>query len=165
MSLTYPPECVLVRLYRTKASTIEGLGPGVVPIFPMTRKYDITQKHGKSTPVTQCQLLMTAAYTFTDYRSHGQMIKNAFVDITRPLSGGLTPFNVYVALSCSSGRCTIRLLCDFDDALFQQPPSQPLIAEDRRFLALHHTTKLKWERGILVWDSLIEDVDETMMSV
>ncbi|KDN48170.1 hypothetical protein RSAG8_03186, partial [Rhizoctonia solani AG-8 WAC10335] len=28
LSLAYPPECVLVRLYRTKASTIEGLGPG-----------------------------------------------------------------------------------------------------------------------------------------
>ncbi|KDN38232.1 hypothetical protein RSAG8_09631, partial [Rhizoctonia solani AG-8 WAC10335] len=165
MSLTYPPECVLVRLYRTKASTIEGLGPGVVPIFPMTRKYDITRKQGKSTPVTRRQLPITAAYAFTDYRSQGQTIKKVIVDIARPPSGGLTPFNAYVALSRSSGRRTIRLLRDFDDALFQQPPSQSLVAEDRRLLALHHATKLKWERGLPVWDSPSEDVDETMTSV
>ncbi|KDN37962.1 hypothetical protein RSAG8_09813, partial [Rhizoctonia solani AG-8 WAC10335] len=158
MSLTYPPECVLVRLYQTKASRIEGLGPGVVPIFPMTRKYDITRKQ--------------AAYAFNDYWSHGQTIKKVIVDIARPPSGVLVARannqkgdRRHRTSTVGSGRRTIRLLRDFDDALFQQPPSQRLVAEDRRFLALHHATKLKWERGILVWDSSIEDVDETMTSV
>ncbi|KAI9568442.1 hypothetical protein HD554DRAFT_2097950 [Boletus coccyginus] len=63
---------------------------------------------------------MTAAYTFTDYRSQGQTIPTVLVDIATPPSGGLTLFNLYVALSRSSGRSTIRLLQDFDDKIFQQ---------------------------------------------
>ncbi|KAI9574418.1 hypothetical protein HD554DRAFT_2046964 [Boletus coccyginus] len=63
---------------------------------------------------------MTAAYTFTDYCSQGQTIPTVLVDIATPPSGGLTLFNLYVALSQSSGRSTIRLLQDFDDKIFQQ---------------------------------------------
>ncbi|CAE6416282.1 unnamed protein product [Rhizoctonia solani] len=159
LSLTYPPECVLVRLYRTKAATIEGLAPGVVPIFPMTRKYEISRKQGKPAQVTRRQLPITAAYAFTDYRAQGQTIKKVIVDIARPPSGGLTPFNAYVALSRSSGTRTIRLLRDFDDALFQQPPSHALAAEDQRLVALNNATKDRWERGLPVWDNSIEAVD------
>ncbi|KAH9943738.1 hypothetical protein B0H21DRAFT_695357, partial [Amylocystis lapponica] len=54
-----------------------------------------------------------AAYAFTDYRSQGQTISFVIVDIASPPSGSdLTLFNVYVALSRSSGRHSIRLLRD-----------------------------------------------------
>ncbi|KAG2122384.1 hypothetical protein BD769DRAFT_1290470, partial [Suillus cothurnatus] len=42
---------------------------------------------------------LTPAYAFTDYRSQGQTISNAIIDIATPPTAGITPFNVYVALS------------------------------------------------------------------
>ncbi|KAI6019201.1 hypothetical protein EDC04DRAFT_2576003 [Pisolithus marmoratus] len=45
---------------------------------------------------------LTPAYAFTDYRSQGQTIKHAIIDIGMPPTGGLTPFNIYVALLLSS---------------------------------------------------------------
>ncbi|KAH7323300.1 hypothetical protein B0J17DRAFT_633207 [Rhizoctonia solani] len=66
-TLSYPPECVLVRLYRTTAAEIPGLGPGVIPIIPMTRKYDIPRKGHKPAHAIRRQLPITAAYAFTDY--------------------------------------------------------------------------------------------------
>ncbi|KAJ7766932.1 hypothetical protein B0H14DRAFT_2969347 [Mycena olivaceomarginata] len=63
---------------------------------------------------------MTGAYAFTDYRSQGQMIPYVLVDIASPPSGTSSLFNLYVALSRSSGRESIRLLRDFNDELFMQ---------------------------------------------
>lgn len=147
-----PPECVLVRLYRTKATQIPGLDPGVIPIVPIARKFNLPAKKGKTRRATRRQLPITAAYAFTDYRSQGQTIKRVIADIARPPSGGLTPFNAYVALSRSSGRETIRLLRDFDDDLFTQTPCEMLKVEDRRLMELDNQTRLRWERGEVVWD-------------
>ncbi|KAI6002070.1 hypothetical protein EDD15DRAFT_2157991 [Pisolithus albus] len=51
---------------------------------------------------------MTAAYAFTDYRSQGQTLPCVIADIATPPSGGLNLFNLYVALSRSSGRSSIH---------------------------------------------------------
>ena len=75
---------------------------------------------------------MTAAYAFTDYHSQGQTIPYVLVDIATPPTGGLKLFNLYVALSRSSGRSTIRLLCDFDEKSFQMSHRSELIAKDDR---------------------------------
>ncbi|KAI5981217.1 hypothetical protein EDD15DRAFT_2184130 [Pisolithus albus] len=56
---------------------------------------------------------MTPAYAFTDYRAQGQTLPCVVVDIATPPSGGLNLFNLYMALSRSAGRSTIRLLRDF----------------------------------------------------
>ncbi|KAG2749739.1 hypothetical protein P692DRAFT_201680074, partial [Suillus brevipes Sb2] len=51
------------------------------------------------------------ANSFTDYRSQVQTINKSIIDIATPPSGGLTPFNIYVALSSRGrGRDNIRLL-------------------------------------------------------
>ncbi|KIN92634.1 hypothetical protein M404DRAFT_114797, partial [Pisolithus tinctorius Marx 270] len=86
------------------------------------------------------------AYAFTDYRSQAQTIEHCIVDIGTPPSGGLTPFNAYVALSRSRGRDTIRLLCDFDEKIFTQHPSEYLRLEDQRLAGLDRKTMLDWER-------------------
>ena len=57
--------------------------------------------------VTRCQLPLTLAYAFTDYRSQGQTLEPVIVDIGSPPFGRLTPFNVYVALSRGTGRDNI----------------------------------------------------------
>ena len=86
---------------------------------------------------------MTAAYAFTDYCSQGQTIPAALVDIATPPSGGLTLFNLYVALSRSSGHSTIRLLQDFDDELFQKGHRAELLAENDQINDLDKKT-LRW---------------------
>ncbi|KAJ7031922.1 hypothetical protein C8F04DRAFT_959572 [Mycena alexandri] len=58
----------------------------------------VTQK-----TVKRQQYPLTAAYAFTDYRSQGQMLPYVIVDIGTPPTGGLSLFNLYVALSRSSG--------------------------------------------------------------
>ncbi|KAH7925604.1 hypothetical protein BV22DRAFT_1010859 [Leucogyrophana mollusca] len=88
---------------------------------------------------------MTAAFAFTDYRSQGQTIPTVLVDIATPPTGGLNLFNLYVALSRSSGRSTIRLLRDFDDKLFQAAHSPELLAEDDRLEELNTKTKSWWK--------------------
>ena len=53
------------------------------------------------------QFPLTVAYAFTDYRSQGQTILYIVVDLAVPSNGTLNLFNLYVALSHSSGRDTI----------------------------------------------------------
>ena len=109
IALKHLPQCVLVKLNRTRATRLDGLDDGVIPIFPAKSSMQITlAKKGKT--VTRFQYPITAAYSFTDYRSQGQTIPRVIVDIASPPSGKLSLFNLYVALSRSSGRETIRLL-------------------------------------------------------
>lgn len=97
--------------------------------------------------VLRSQLPLTPAYPFTDYRSQGQTISYALIDIAPPPTGSLTPFNVYMALSRSRGRESIWLLREFDKKLFTSHPSEYLRVGDERLLKLDSNTK-KW------WDSI-----------
>src|SRR6267154_1590811 len=71
------------------------LDSGVLPLTPMQRMFRVVMG-GSERVVTQNQLPLTPAYAFTDYRSQGQTISNAIIDIAMPPSDGLSPFNVYV---------------------------------------------------------------------
>ncbi|KAI6094178.1 hypothetical protein EDD16DRAFT_1503563 [Pisolithus croceorrhizus] len=90
------------------------------------------------------QYTVTSAYAFTDYRSQGQTISHVIVDIARPPTGGLTLFNLCVALSRSSGRASIRLLRDFDEKMFLCAHSADLLAEDDRLAVLDRQTMTWW---------------------
>jgi len=57
------------------------------------------------------------------------------------------PFAVYVALSRSRGRKTIRLLRDFDQAIFTKDPSEYLRLEDERLDKLAMDTTIKFQVG------------------
>jgi hypothetical protein len=87
---------------------------------------------------------MTAAYGFTDYRSQGQTLPYVMVEIAKPPSGSLDLFNLYIALSQSSGRETIWLLRDFDDQMFLKTHDVALLAEDDRMERLDKITKEWW---------------------
>ena len=89
---------------------------------------------------------MTAAYGFTDYRSQGQTLPYVIVDIAKPPSGGLDLFNLYIALSRSSGHETIRLLRDFDDQMFLKTHDVALLAEDDQMERLDRITKEWWQK-------------------
>jgi len=54
----------------------------------------------------------------------------SLLDIASPPTGMLSLFNLYVALSRSLGRSTIRLLGDFNEKLFQSSHNTRLLDED-----------------------------------
>ncbi|KIO15381.1 hypothetical protein M407DRAFT_63259, partial [Tulasnella calospora MUT 4182] len=73
-----------------------------------------------------------------------QTLECVVIDIGMVPIGHITPFNAYVALSRSSGRSTICLLRDFDDALFTTLPCPKLPVEDERLEKLDRETKRVW---------------------
>ncbi|KAI6011526.1 hypothetical protein BKA83DRAFT_4382230 [Pisolithus microcarpus] len=119
--LKHMPSYILVKLGRTRTSHLQGLEPSVIPVEPAVKTYSIQYVNSQGTPVTHrvqhLQYPVTPAFAFTDYRSQGQTLSHVIVDISRPPMGGLNLFNLYVALSRSSGHETIRLLRDFDEKL------------------------------------------------
>ncbi|KAL4064954.1 hypothetical protein V8B97DRAFT_1193322 [Scleroderma yunnanense] len=91
--------------------------------------------------VKRHQFPITAAYAFTDYRSQGQTLQHVIIDIASPPTGGLSLFDLYVALSRSRGRSTIRLLRQFDNKVFQASHCVELLAEDDRLKDQDEMTK------------------------
>ena len=142
--LQYPPLYILVRLGRTKASQLHSLEKNVVPIVPMQRSFKIYDNDVEKN-ISRQQLPITAAYAFTDYRSQGQTIPYALIDIASPPTGGLTPFNIYVALSRARGKDNIRLLREFDEKPLTTHPNGHLRNENERLQLLDERTKLWWE--------------------
>jgi ATP-dependent exoDNAse (exonuclease V) alpha subunit len=91
------------------------------------------------------QLGIVPAYAFTDYKSQGQTMEYVIVDISKPPSGSLSPFSAYVALSRSRGRRSIRILREFDPALFMHHPSDDLRRDMERLERLDEQTKMVYE--------------------
>ena len=149
--LRHLPVYILVKLIKTRASQLPLLDQGVIPIEPhiSSTKFAVEDEDGKVVQRSgkRRQYCLTAAYAFTDYRAQGQTISHVIVDIARPPRGTLSLFNVYVALSRSSGRSTIRLLRDFDEGVLRQSHQLDLLAEDDRLNRLHDTTQRIWSQG------------------
>ncbi|KAJ3008597.1 hypothetical protein NUW54_g3090 [Trametes sanguinea] len=149
--LQYPPVYILVRLHRTRATRLEGLEERVIPVEPVRATMQIQVKpRGSSKSVRRSvqrrQFPITGAYAFTDYQSQGQTIPYVIVDLQTPPGGRrLTLFNLYVALSRSHGRDTIRILRDFDENLFLQTHDLELLREDDRLEYLNNKTRQWWE--------------------
>ncbi|KAJ3561239.1 hypothetical protein NP233_g10314 [Leucocoprinus birnbaumii] len=132
--LKYPLALVKFRPDTKPDISFEGLEEGLIPIVPSQVKFSIEEDEGKKTSIRRHQLALTQAYAFTDYKSQGQTIACVIVDLEQPPDRGskLTPFSVYVALSRSWGRDTIRILRSYDEKLFTQHPCPQLAVEDER---------------------------------
>jgi hypothetical protein len=146
LNLKFPPCYILVRLLHSRMPKLAGLPDGVIPITPMKKNYTFKDSKGEKVTVIRRQLPVTPAYALTDYRGQGQTLCPVFIDIGRPPSGELTPFNVYVALSRARGREHVRLIRDFDDSLFTRHPSERLRVEDKRLQELDMATKIWWQK-------------------
>ncbi|KIK80721.1 hypothetical protein PAXRUDRAFT_157906, partial [Paxillus rubicundulus Ve08.2h10] len=85
------------------------------------------------------------AYACTDYRAQGQTISAIVVDIESPPTGGLSLFNLYVALSRSRGRETIRLLRGFNEKYFKVAQVHELTTEDERIENLCRQMSTWWQ--------------------
>lgn len=144
VTLKYPPALLLFKPEKRTRLMFPGLPPGVIPLTPSVAPFTVTRKTGEKVKITRSQFAMTAGYAFTDYKSQGQTIEYVIVDIGKPPTGSLSPFSVYVALSRSRGRGTIRLLRDFDANLFQNHPSEALRSDMARIEKLNDKTKREW---------------------
>ena len=94
--------------------------------------------------VTRTQYPIMGAYPFPDYRSQGQTIAHAIIDVASPPTGNLSLFNLYMALSRNPGRDSLRLLRDFDDVIFLQYHGAELMEEDERLERLDAVTSKRW---------------------
>ncbi|KAI6101384.1 hypothetical protein EV401DRAFT_2027458, partial [Pisolithus croceorrhizus] len=95
---------------------------------------------------------------FTDYCSQGQTISHVIMDIAQPPTGGLTLFNLYIALSRSSGCASIHLLRDFDKTMFLCTHSADLLVEDDHLVVLDRQT-MTW------WSELTNSAKSTMWTI
>jgi hypothetical protein len=68
--------------------------------------------------------------------------------ISHPPTGKLRLFNLYITLSRSSGRASIRLLRDFNDELFMASHDPALVDEDERLENLNIETK-RWYKQMV----------------
>jgi len=150
--LKHLPCYILVKLTRTRATQLNGLPKDVIPIEPTSTTYRIksTTRNGKTKQrsIRRTQFPMTACYAFTDYRAQGQTIFFVIIDIASPPTGALNLFNLYVALSRSSGRDTIRLLRGFDWEVFKKPHDTELLREDDRLEVMDAVTEVWYERVV-----------------
>lgn len=144
--LSYPPIAVLFKPLHGHDINFSGLAPGIVPVFPSKKKFGIKQP--KHVTVERTQFAITQAYAFTDYKSQGQTMECVLIDLAKPPTGTLTNFNVYVTLSRSRGRDTIRLLRDVDERLFTSHPSEELRIEDARLDRLETLSLARYRDGI-----------------
>ena len=149
VTLKHLPVYILMKLNRTRATQLDGLDENVIPVEMATRSFQIKVRGNggrySTRTVRRWQFPMTAAYCFTDYRSQGQTIPYVIVDIATPPTGTLSLFNLYVALSRSSGQSSIRLLRDFDDELFQKSHDIALMQEDDQLERQDRITKAWWK--------------------
>jgi ATP-dependent exoDNAse (exonuclease V) alpha subunit len=148
--LKYPPALIIFKpenenesLHFTDhfAKHTRKLPKGAVPLTPSSVSFTVHGSDGQSYTIHRRQFPITASYAITDIKSQGQTMGPALVDLSSPPSGKLSGFNAYVALSRSKGRKTIRLLRDFDETMFQTPPSVDLDAEMKTLDELDKQTK------------------------
>ncbi|KZT28402.1 hypothetical protein NEOLEDRAFT_1058786 [Neolentinus lepideus HHB14362 ss-1] len=92
-----------------RASCLDGLKESIIPVEPVyqTFRVKVLVEGGKWQTCTvlcyQFLIITATVYPFTDYRTPGQTLPCVITDIVTPLNGRLSLFNLYVALSRSSG--------------------------------------------------------------
>ena len=78
--LQYPPVYILIKMTSSKVARLKGLHDKVISLIPIERKFFIKTRNTTKS-VTHRQIPLTAAYAFMDYRSQGQTIHHAIIDI------------------------------------------------------------------------------------
>jgi hypothetical protein len=138
---------ILFRPFHYKFEPFPGFEPELIPIFPSEVSFNIDYRQNLHTKVHRRQYPICAGYAFTDHKAQGQTLEWVIIDIGTTKRFPITPFAAYVVLSCSRGRETVQLLCDFDDTIFTWHSSQYLCLEDDRLAHLNANTKDRYEMG------------------
>lgn len=142
--LRYPPPVIYFKPNIRTNANFEGIPEGIIPISPSMVRFNVDIE-GQKVGLERRQLAIVPGYAFTDYKSQGQTMEFVIVDISKPPTGALSPFSVYVALSRSRGRTTIRILRDFDPTLLMHHPSEDLRKDMVRLEQIDVQTKDAYE--------------------
>jgi hypothetical protein len=142
--LRYPPPVVYFEPDMQTEMSFEGVPEGIIPILPSKVGFSVDGEEGKI-KLERRQIAIVPGYAFTDYKAQGQTMGCVIVDISKPPSGKQSPFSVYVALSRSPGRSSIRILRDFNPDIFMHHPSEDLRADMARLERLDEITKAEYE--------------------
>ncbi|KAF8809982.1 hypothetical protein BYT27DRAFT_7209905 [Phlegmacium glaucopus] len=145
IQLMFPPSVIFFKPETQLKIMFDGLEEGIIPISPSLLKFSV-KVNGERLKLERRQIAIVPGYAFTDYKAQGQTLECIIIDIAKPPSGTLSPFNVYVALSRSRGRKTIRILRDFDPELFMHHPLEDLRRDMTRLEELDSKTKVEHER-------------------
>lgn len=143
-----PPAFILVRLDHSRAPRFGTETETIIPVSPIIKSFRlriVENSKEVTRSISRKQLPIAAAYALTDYRAQGQTLGAVFVDLAPPPTGSLSLFNLYVALSRSSGRETIRLLRDFDQRALTASHLPELSSEDDRLAQLNENTFAWWK--------------------
>ena len=126
--LRYPPPVIYFQPKLQTSTVFEGTPPGTIPISPSMVQFTVDVNVEK-VKLERRQLAIVPGYIFTNYKAQGQTMECIIVDISKPPSGSLSPFSMYVVLSRSRGQKMIHILRDFDPTLFMHHPSKDLRAD------------------------------------
>lgn len=138
--LRYPPPVVYFKPDMQTQISFEGVEEGIIPILPSKVTFSVCAE-GRKLKLERRQVAIVPGYAFTDYKAQGQTLECVIIDISKLPTGRLSPFSVYVALSRSRGRKTIRILRDFDPALLMNHPSEDLRVDMARLERMDEETK------------------------
>ena len=72
--------CVHVHI-RSSPITLEGLTPGIVPIFPRSVSFDCKSQQGTRIKISRTQLPLLPTWAFTDYKVQGASLNTVIVDL------------------------------------------------------------------------------------
>lgn len=143
--LRYPPPIVYFKPDMQTQISFEGVPEGIIPILPSRVGFSVCVE-GEKIKMERAQVAIVPGYAFTDYKAQGQTLECVIIDISKPPTGSLSPFSVYVALSRSRGRKSIRILRDFDPALLMHHPSEDLRMDMARLELLDKKTRAAFEQ-------------------
>ena len=144
--LHFPPPVIYFKPDMQTNVVFKGVPNGIISISPSMVRFSVDVAGGK-VKLERRQLAIVPGYAFMDYKAQGQTMECVIVDISKPPTGALSPFSVYVALSRSRGWQTIRILKDFDPALFMHHPSKDLRVDMMRLERLDQTTKAAFKQN------------------
>jgi hypothetical protein len=149
--LQYLPLCVLFKPSWTTSPPIPGVPAGFYPMFPRTDQFSITTSLAEGTVrVHHAQYDLISAYAFTHEKSQGQTLAPVICDISMPARPSMKIEGLYVCLSRSSGRQTVRILRPFDERIIKKlraGPTEALRLDNQLLKRQNQATKERFENG------------------
>ena len=73
--------CIHIHIWSSPI-TLEGLMPGIVPIFPRLVSFNCKSQQGTRIKISWTQLPLLPAWAFTDYKVQGASLNTVIMDLT-----------------------------------------------------------------------------------
>ncbi|KAJ7782373.1 hypothetical protein DFH07DRAFT_790435 [Mycena maculata] len=104
--LSFLPVVILPKPDGCSVELFHRLPQGILPVVPSQGTFRIFDKFGQKQLIIRRQLAITAAYTFTDYKTQRQTMGHVLIDLENLPGGKLPPF--ICTWHCVCGEMTPR---------------------------------------------------------